>query len=268
MSSSSDNNSDNGITLDSAQLATNVYDYLTYIIASPVTLFIVCILLLITYGFSSNGGSISILEIIIFTVFTLLILLNGFLYFFGIEITTYFDEFLKGKTTIGVDIEDKGLKDQVFHIRDNKYSYPDAKAICQAYGGRLATYNEIEDAYNNGAEWCSYGWSENQLALFPTQYDTWAKKQSDCDKNSNDCGRPGINGGFIDNPFFRFGVNCYGSKPKITDDEQEMMDNQEFDSSSKEDQLIDQRAEYWNDNLDKLTLAPFNPSKWNEFNYA
>lgn len=262
--------SDSGYSIDSAQLSVDTYNYISKFIVSPIALFIVCLILLVLYGIrgKGQGDSTTILEVIVWTVFTLLILLNGFLYFFGIEITTYFDKFLQGKTTIGVDVEDKGLRDQVFHIRDNKYSYPDAKAICQAYGGRLATYQEIEEAYNNGGEWCSYGWSADQLALFPTQYDTWKKKQQDCDIGNNDCGRPGINGGFIDNPLFRFGVNCYGTKPRITEDEKEMMENDEFSSTNKKDQLIDERSDYWSDNLDDLTITPFNRKQWNEFNYA
>lgn len=262
--------SDSGYSIDSAQLSVDTYNYISKFIVSPITLFIVCLLLLVLYGIRGRGqgDSTTILEVIVWTVFTLLILLNGFLYFFGIEITTYFDKFLQGQTTIGVDVKDKGLRDQVFHIRDNKYSYPDAQAICQAYGSRLATYKEIEEAYNNGGEWCSYGWSADQLALFPTQYDTWKKKQEDCDIGNNDCGRPGINGGFIDNPLFRFGVNCYGTKPRMTEDEKEMMENDEFSSTNRRDQLIDERSDYWSDNLDDLTITPFNRTQWNEFNYA
>lgn len=261
--------SSSGFSLDSGNLSSELYDYLTTMIISPVTLFIVCILIALIYGLGAGStSSASMLEIIVWSVFTLLILLNGFLYFFGIEITTYFDKFLQGKTTIGVDVEDKGLKDQVFHIRDNKYTYPDAESICKAYGARLATYNEIEDAYNNGAEWCSYGWSDSQLALFPTQYDTWAKKQDgECEQN-NDCGRPGINGGYIANPFVRFGVNCYGSKPKITQDEEDLMNKGAYESTSRKDQLIDERSDYWNNRLDDLNISPFNYDKWNEFNAA
>lgn len=126
--------SDSGYSIDSAQLSVDTYNYISKFIVSPIALFIVCLILLVLYGIrgKGQGDSTTILEVIVWTVFTLLILLNGFLYFFGIEITTYFDKFLQGKTTIGVDVEDKGLRDQVFHIRDNKYSYPDAKAICQA----------------------------------------------------------------------------------------------------------------------------------------
>ena len=38
--------------------------------------------------------------------------------------------------------------------------------------------------------------------------------------HEHDCGRPGINGGFIDNPNVRFGVNCFGTKPAISAEEQ------------------------------------------------
>tara|TARA_B100000886_G_C20426630_1_gene494455 strand:- start:6713 stop:7516 length:804 start_codon:yes stop_codon:yes gene_type:complete len=266
--------SSSGFSVDSGLLDIDVYEYLTQFLSSPITLLIISILIILVFtlgkGSDGSSGSASILEIIVWSVFTLLVLLNGFLYFFGIEITTYFDKFMQGKTTIGIDVEDKGLRDQVFHIRDNKYSYPDAQAICKAYGGRLANYNDIEDAYKAGAEWCSYGWSDDQMALFPTQYDTWADLQSksDCSGQNNDCGRPGINGGFIANPFVRFGVNCYGKKPRITEDEQEMMDESSYYPTDRKDQLIDKRADYWNEHLDDLTVAPFNYNKWNKYNQA
>jgi hypothetical protein len=33
--------------------------------------------------------------------------------------------------------------------------------------------------------------------------------------HEHDCGRPGVNGGYIANPLVKFGVNCYGNKRKI-----------------------------------------------------
>ena len=53
-----------------------------------------------------------------------------------------------------------------FFMSRQQYNYEEAKAICKAYDSELATYDQIEDAYNKGANWCSYGWSEGQLALF------------------------------------------------------------------------------------------------------
>jgi len=102
---------------------------------------------------------------------------------------------------------------EVFNIANNVYSYADASNVCAAYGATLASYDQVEDAYNKGAEWCNYGWSQAQMAFFPTQKSTWLKYQA-TDDQKNDCGRPGVNGGFFDNPEIKFGVNCYGVKPK------------------------------------------------------
>ena len=113
-----------------------------------------------------------------------------------------------GKTTPSV-----ADKNEVFNIGNNLYTYEDAQSICTAYGARLATYDDIEQAYEAGGEWCNYGWSENQMIFFPTQKDTWQKLQKD-PKKKNNCGRPGINGGYMENPYVKFGVNCYGVKPK------------------------------------------------------
>jgi Extracellular link domain len=101
---------------------------------------------------------------------------------------------------------------EVFNVEENKYTYEEAREVCQSYGARLATYDEIEDSYKTGGEWCNYGWSDDQMILFPTQKDTWKSLQSN-PETQNVCGRPGINGGFVDKPYLKFGANCYGVKP-------------------------------------------------------
>ena len=70
-------------------------------------------------------------------------------------------------------------KKEVFNISNNLYTYDDAQAVCSAFDAKLATYDQIESAYNAGAEWCAYGWSEDQMAFFPTQNATWSKLQKD-----------------------------------------------------------------------------------------
>ena len=103
---------------------------------------------------------------------------------------------------------------EVFHISDNKFTYDDAPAVCAAYDARLATLEEIIDAYNHGAEWCGYGWSAGGMALYPTQKGTWDALQQEVDSSKRTaCGRPGVNGGYFD-PTSKFGVNCYGYKPQ------------------------------------------------------
>jgi hypothetical protein len=156
---------------------------------------------------------------------------------------------------------------EVYNISNNLYTYDDAKSVCRAYGARLATYDDIEKAYNAGAEWCGYGWSANQMALFPTQKETW-KKLQDSDKHKNDCGRPGINGGYMANPNLRFGVNCYGVKPAPKQVEKDIMASKQNQivPRNKEDILLDQKVQFWKDNGDKIVrLSSFNLDKWSEY---
>ena len=150
---------------------------------------------------------------------------------------------------------------QVYHISDNRYSYNDAKAICKAYGSRLANYKEIKKAYRDGADWCSYGWSDDQLALFPTQYDKWERLQK-IKGHENDCGRPGINGGYIDNPNVKFGINCYGHKPKITPLESELMEKTPLYPVTQEELNFEKLVNYWRPRISDILVSPFNNQNW------
>jgi hypothetical protein len=153
--------------------------------------------------------------------------------------------------------------DEVFNIGNNLYSYEDAQHVCTAYGARLAKYDEIEDAYNHGAEWCNYGWSEGQMAFFPTQKSTWDELQKN-PKDKNKCGRPGINGGYMGNKFLRFGVNCYGKKPDPKPEELARM-NQPLPKTADQ-AVIDKKVEFWKKNADALLkVNSFNNNKWSEF---
>jgi hypothetical protein len=102
---------------------------------------------------------------------------------------------------------------EVFNVSQNKYSYYDAQALCKSLGSELATYDQVREAYNQGADWCNYGWVEGQMAVFPTQEATWEKLQEGPEDQRTSCGRPGVNGGYFDNPELQFGVTCYGIKP-------------------------------------------------------
>lgn len=169
------------------------------------------------------------------------------------------------KTTANYDVY--APKNEVFNVSNNLYTYEDAKAVCTAYGARLATYDEVEEAYNKGGEWCNYGWSQDQLALFPTQKLTWFKLQKN-PAHKNDCGRPGINGGYMENPYIRFGVNCYGKKPEATEkDKQEMDANKEINvPKTPEEMALDKKVQFWKENADKLlNINSFNYNQWSEY---
>lgn len=106
------------------------------------------------------------------------------------------------------------VNSQVFHISDAQFTYDEASAVCAAYGAQLATLEQVIEAYNNGAEWCGYGWSAGGMALYPTQKATWEELQREVDSaRRTRCGRPGVNGGYFD-PMTKFGVNCFGFKPQ------------------------------------------------------
>ncbi len=103
---------------------------------------------------------------------------------------------------------------EVFHIADKSFTYDEAEAVCAAQDATLATLEQVIEAYNAGAEWCSYGWSAGGMALYPTQKATWDALQREVDPaKRTGCGRPGVNGGYFD-PMTKFGVNCFGFKPK------------------------------------------------------
>lgn len=155
------------------------------------------------------------------------------------------------------------ITQEVFNVPGNYFSYDDAKAVCSAYDSRLATYKEVEDSYNSGAEWCNYGWSEGQMALYPTQQTTWDGLQK-IEGHENDCGRPGVNGGFMQNPDTKFGVNCYGYKPKMTSVEEDIMANMTPFPKTKKDIAMEMRVEYWKKKINEILVSPFNYTNWSK----
>jgi hypothetical protein len=154
------------------------------------------------------------------------------------------------------------MRKQVFHIPASVYDYDNAKALCQAYGANLANIDQMEDAHKSGAEWCSYGWSDNQMILYPTQKSTWDSLQQNPEKK-NSCGRPGINGGFMDNASMKAGVNCYGERPDMNESSSKLMANiQNYEAGKMIDPLHDARINEMRGKINNIVVAPFNKSAW------
>jgi len=216
-------------------------------------------------------------ETLLIVLFIGLIVLNMFKYFFNIDIKASLVDIFSKEPELDIEInrlgsslmatdgllktDGAGIDDEVFNISDNVYTYSDAKGICGAFGGRLANYFDIEKAYQKGGEWCSYGWSDDQMVFFPTQKSTYErlKKQG----RQNECGRPGINGGFIGNPNARFGVNCVGKKPKITPEQQELMYDKYNVPQTAEEINEKKQVSYWAGQKVGMNVSPFNSNKWN-----
>ena len=102
------------------------------------------------------------------------------------------------------------------------------------------------------------------MALFPTQQKTFDNLQK-IKGHENDCGRPGVNGGFMANPNIRFGVNCYGNKPKITQEEEDLMKTATPYPETIQDIAFQKRVDFWKDKVDQILVSPFNYDTWGSF---
>ncbi len=293
MTDSSNTNTDSANTINTGlgTVATDTYDYANNLLSNPsvvIILVIVIILYIILFMYlgengtntdsnftSESGTNTKSISIMVIAIFIILVILNGLQYFFGVDIVASLKNILTGQPEIDITVDSSRLdaaksdipqillRPQVFNIPGNTYIYPDAKALCSAYGSRLATYQEVEDSYKNGGEWCNYGWSEGQMALFPTQQKTFDHLQK-IEGHENDCGRPGINGGYISNPAIKFGVNCYGYKPRMTPEEEDIMANQPIYPKTMKDIAMENRVKYWKDKLKEILVSPFNHKTWSK----
>jgi len=226
----------------------------------------------------SSSNTQKLLKGIVIIIVVLLVFVNAFQYFFSMSITAYLKNIFSEKPEVDIVVDQSTYeatpspsatipeiqgKKQVFNIPGNTYTYDSAKALCTAYGADLASYQQVEDAYKRGGEWCNYGWSDGQMALFPTQQTTFDNLQK-IPGHEHDCGRPGINGGYMANPNLRFGVNCYGHKPRITQEEDELMKVATPYPETKEDMVFQKKVDYWKNHIDQILVSPFNYNNWTQ----
>ena len=229
-----------------------------FIIIIPVV-FLMLVLIFLNNQYSS-------IEILIFMFFIITTIFLGTQYFYGTNLTASIkDLFTKSKVDVAIVETDKTEKsdkelpktnldttNQTFHVQ-GEFDYMNAKALCKAYNGQLANIQQVTDAYDKGAEWCDYGWSDDNMVLFPTQYKTWKTYQEL--GNKEQCGRPGVNGGYNSNLLQKLGVNCFGKKPKLVG---------EMPTKTIPHGVIDERVEYWQKKLAELKVSPFNYESWSQ----
>lgn len=151
---------------------------------------------------------------------------------------------------------------EVYNVAQNKFTYYDAEPLCRALGAELATYEQVKEAWGKGADWCNYGWVKGQMAVYPTQRDTYDKLQSGPEEERNACGTAGINGGFFDNPEILYGVNCYGKKPDESAHDERMLMEKGKVPHSPEFLKVDQKTREFKDDVDSLYVKPFSDDKW------
>lgn len=129
-------------------------------------------------------------------------------------------------------------------------------------GAELATYEQVKEAYAKGADWCNYGWTKGQMAVYPTQQSTYESLQQGPEAERGSCGRPGLNGGFFDNPELRFGVNCYGVKPPQKDHDATAITSGEGAPLSPGMLEFDKKVNKYRGDASSIAILPFNKTSW------
>jgi hypothetical protein len=133
---------------------------------------------------------------------------------YGRDVLTHIETKVKeNEDTLENNTLNKIIKKEVFNVKDNIFTYKEAKDVCKAFDSEVASKKQMEMALDNGANWCNYGWSKGGLALYPIQKNYYDQLKNSKSDKKNQCGYPGINGGKF-NPNFKFGVNCFGVKPE------------------------------------------------------
>jgi hypothetical protein len=70
----------------------------------------------------------------------------------------------------------------------------------------------------------------------------------------------------MENPYIKFGVNCYGKKPKPTDKDLQSMAANKLQPKTEEDALMDKKVKFWKENANKLlNVNSFNRNVWSEY---
>lgn len=262
---------------------TSIFSVLLFML----TFYLVIYFVSIPMSADTKPISVAIIENVTLFIFVILLIVDFFKYFLSVNLANtiitdsivdywaklpskYVSDSSGNKVKVASSVDSSGNKvaKEVFNISNNIYTYEDAQAVCGAYNADLATYEQIEKSYNDGGEWCNYGWSDNQMIFFPTQKSSWDKLQKNS-KTKNNCGRPGINGGYMANPNLKFGVNCYGVKPKPSSYETNLMKARNVNDvipKTPEQKLIDDKVKFWKDNADKmLVVNSFNKDKWSVY---
>ena len=171
--------------------------------------------------------------------------------------TTDFPNVIHEETSLHLDdLDDKHGKDmgmnnkkEVYNIDKNKYTYEEAKEVCNELNAELATLSQLQIAYKDGANWCNYGWSADGMALYPIQQDYYDMIQNSELKGT--CGKPGINGGKFDKKA-KLGINCYGIRPR-----------------PREGRIIyeEEKKNTNNINLENIDIRPFSDETWSKYSF-
>ena len=151
---------------------------------------------------------------------------------------------------------------EVFSVSSNTFSYYDAAPLCKALGAELATYDQVKSAWQKGADWCNYGWVKGQMAVYPTQQETYDKLQQGPAEQRGACGKPGLNGGYFDNPELKYGVTCIGPKPSQSAHDATAITSGATRPLTSQGLKFENKVMQFKEQADTMGILPFNTGKW------
>ena len=150
----------------------------------------------------------------------------------------------------------------VFTVSKNNYTYYDAAPLCKALGAELATYEQVKNAWQGGADWCNYGWVKGQMAVYPTQQGTYEELQQGPAEQRGACGKPGLNGGYFDNPELKFGVTCVGKKPTQSQHDATTITSGATRPLTASGLEFENKVQQFREEADTIGILPFNKQRW------
>jgi hypothetical protein len=150
----------------------------------------------------------------------------------------------------------------VFTVSKNDFTYYDAAPLCKALGAELATYDEVKRAWHKGADWCNYGWVKGQMAVYPTQKSTYEELQQGPADQRGVCGKPGLNGGYFDNPELKFGVTCSGKRPSQTDHDATAITSGATRPLTASGIEFEKKVQRFKEESETVGVLPFNKERW------
>ena len=74
------------------------------------------------------------------------------------------------------------------------------------------------------------------------------------------CGLPGINGGYFENKNLKFGINCFGVKPKPNLRQQDKLLNEQYLLNP-----LSREAQRYQARIDDFEVSPFSRKKWSKY---
>jgi hypothetical protein len=100
------------------------------------------------------------------------------------------------------------------------------------------------------------------MAVYPTQTNTWEQLQNGPEEQRGACGRPGLNGGYFDNPELQFGVNCYGIKPEQKDHDATTIAAGDGAPLSPSGLEFERKVNKYRGEANSIAVMPFSKNAW------